>query len=235
MMENIPLEERLRRIEAGYASSPQVTPILADTFCRTPVIPTLEECGAFYERERLCDLLRSETAKEYLSAFQLGDLPRNGVEDVTYGDLALLIAAHYLRNGNTPSLMVEELISIYFYCIEAIVLQRKMKREEIKSCLRPIYDFMHMSFAEYHEYAKQCGLDEHAEKIDEFRFEKGFSSRMTPIKIFDELKMEICSYKDFCFGLSEDSILTIEQCEHFIDFFVCPVAMIWMHFFVKES
>lgn len=241
MLKKISLAERLHRLEAGYASSPQVTRILVDTFCKTPVAPLLEEYGAYYERERLCKVLKNNEIKQYFSTFDFGSSQRKHLEDVTYGDLAALIAAHYMRYGCTPSsFAVEELICIYFCCIEALTMRPdttrpKVQREDLKPGLRPIYDFLHMSFVEYYEYAKQCGLGQYAEKIDRYREHMGFSSSMTPLMIFDEMKLEHWDYSEPCFVYSKGGLPSISQCEHLLDFFVSPVSAIWMAPFADRT
>ena len=233
-VERIPLAERLRRLEEGYASSPQVTGIFAETFCRTKIVPALEEFGAYYERAKFAELLGGEIAQEIVSAFNADGSPDRGLEDMTFGDLAILISSRYLKEENVQSMVTEKLICIYFHLIEALVVQKNRKREELLPLLKPIYDFLHMSFNEYYEYAKLCGLDEYAEKIDAFRTARGFSSRMTLLMIFEELKMEFWQYDMICFDLSSQ-LLTVEQSRHFIDFFVCPVAMIRMRSIINRS
>lgn len=236
MYKRISLEERLNRIEAGYSSSPQYTRLLADVFCRTPIIPALECYGSFAEREKLCELLRGEMLKVYLSALDFCDLPRKGVEEITFGDIALLIASHYLRYGTEKSDVVNQLLCIYFNTMEAMLMQRRNlpTRECLKACLQPVYDFLHISFVEYHEYAMRCGLDKYEDKITKYRVETGLSSSMTPSMIFDELKSEQWGYEDSVFDMTQDAGITVEKCEHLIDFFVCPVAMIWMHNFIHQ-
>lgn len=232
MIERIPLEERLRRLKAGHASSPHVTRAIADAFCRTSVVLTLEEYNAFYEREKLCELLKSTEIK-YLPEFDFINPQHKDLEDVTYGDLALLIALYYQQYGTISSEGIEALIAIYFNCFEALALQRNVLREGLPPCVRAVYDFLHMSFIEYREYAKQCGLGKYTENIDSYRSKMGISTHMTPSKIFDELKMDLCDRNETCFDLYSPPI--VEQCKHFIDFFICPVAMIWAPSIVEQS
>ena len=234
--ERTSLEERLQRIRAGNSSSPQYTRKIVDTFCSTPITPLLEIHGSYSERQKLAELLRGETVKMQLIAFEYSDMPRKSAETITFGDIALLITAHYLRYGTDSSEIVNQLLCIYFNALESMIarINKLPPREGLNSFLHPVYDFINMSFVEYYEYAMECGLDKYEDKIAMYREKTGQSSSMKPWMIFNEIKSENWGYDELCFDMDMGASISVEKCEQLIDFFVCPVAMVWMQRFIDK-
>lgn len=218
----IPLEERLNRIAAGHASSPQYSRKIVDAFCEAPVIPALECIGAYGAREELCRLLKSDHIKLYFG-------PKD-VENVTFGDIAGIIAEHYMKYGAAPAEEVRpltdailQIIGIYFMSFELIRQQeaeyRHFTRSDVDPFLLSVYDFLHSSFADYYNYIAMRGSSKYTDKIDACCTEKGMSQNMNPMMIYEELQPDAKYADDY-------TMSSFEKCEHLIDFFVCPVALI---------
>ena len=228
----IPLEERMKRLEAGNASSPRFSREIINRFCDTPIFPALESMGAFDIRERLCRLL-----KEHYGWKRAGNVT------TTYGDIAALIADRYIEYNGTVSKEWKEktlmLISTYFTAFDSLVdakenavkNNRCLTRDNIVPMMKNIYDFIHVSLDDYNDYALSSGLPNLIrDKRNEFRNEKGFSSHMSPLMLYNELKYDAGLY-GFHFGMYANgscnkSDLSLEQCFNLINYFICPIAAI---------
>lgn len=232
--QKISLNTRLKRIEAGYSASPQFSRRIIDNFCNTPIIPALESISAFAARQTLCDLMRDVELNE---AYKCSDNP-------TFYDIAAIISKHYLRYGSTPpdtvrSLTdkVQLLIAVYFFCIDVFSVNNNTNHRVVRSSISPfrlnIYDFLQLSFMDYLEYIEQSvdncntyNCAKYADKIIDYRTELGFSENMLTIMVYDELKEEFSNLGNFCFEITEDELPRIVHCEHLIEFFVLPIALI---------
>ena len=247
----IPLEERLKRLEAGNASSPQFSRRIVDAFCDTPVVPALESAGAFTQRAVLCDLLRAHYGWQH--AFNV---------DTTLGDIAVLIAELYLPNGGLMSAERNKklltLTAVFFTFFDLVVdcsknalrHNRLLLRDDINPHLRSVFDFLKMSLDDFGRYARSCGLSHPIrKKCEEFRGKKGYSSAMLPMMLYGELKNDagLIEYRfiDFISGTCDcggEQFFDLEdndppdiaefslgQLFDLINFFICPIAAIHKH------
>ena len=232
--EKISLDERLKRIEAGFASSPQFSFKIVDDFSATPIIPALESIGAFAERQMLSALMAD---KELDNAYTCSENP-------TFGDIASIITVHYLRYGVKPpdrvgslTNSVGRLISIYFKCFNRIInfLHRRgtISSNDINSYMKSLYNFLNIPFEDYYSYMKktctnfkQCDCKKVIDKIDIYSRNNGFSSNMSPLMIYDELIEYADDCEDFIFGIYGDEIPKIKECESLIEFFILPISLI---------
>ena len=243
--DRIPLEERLRRLEAGNASSPQCSRRIIDRFCETPVFPALESMGAFDIRETFCELLKEHYGWKHASNVT-----------ITFGELAALITDRYITYNSTVSKKWKAktltLISIYFTCIDTVknVVDKLIKngrgtsRNDVVPMMRSVYDFMYVSLEDFNDYALSSGLPALIrDKRNEFRNRMGFTSRMSPIMLYRELKYDAGLYdyhfaeyvNDFFTSEPDDFFkidsdekveLTLEKCSNLINYFICPIAAI---------
>lgn len=166
-------------------------------------------------------------------------------DNPTFYDIAAIITRHYLRYGITPpdtvgslTHKIEELIVIYFNCIDTIAVEINNRHSSlIRSSANPfilsIYDFLHISFADYLDYLEEavdncdtCNCAKHVDRLICQRKEIGFSDSMLSYMLYDELKEPFCDRLHYCFEFSEDGFPSFNDCEYLIDFFVLPIALI---------
>ena len=225
----VPLEKRLERLAAGNASTPQFSRRLIDDFCRTPIVPVLEKCASFRHRKELLNLLKKQYGWEHTDNVS-----------VSFGDIAVMIADLYLSVSARREEKTLKLAAVYFSCFdeiwEAQHRDRDLTRDSIYSILQSVYDFSHVSLRDYNDYSYECGISAVIkERRDEYIMQKGFSTGMSPLQLYTEMKRDallgVCCFSEHDFLGCDDydtdcSNFDLAQISHLIDFFVCPIASI---------
>ena len=91
----ISFEEKAKRIVSGRLPSLQSVYKAIETFCKTPVVPTLEDISEYTSRRDLCKCLKGEINIKRSDGTRI----KRRAVDVTFGELAIYIATKYL-SGN---------------------------------------------------------------------------------------------------------------------------------------
>ena len=190
-MEKIPLEERLKRLRAGYCSSKEyILPGLV-AFAEMPAITLIRR-------------LFSDLQKDYENF--IGTRYRKDVADVTYGDLAVIIAEDYMKNGVHDSPDIDKLMLFFFtslesdYCFSSV--RDKVKSNAVdrdayleRIGIKDILGYSDVTVGEYLDSVKDIGLPPKiSSRLYAFSIEKPGVMSMTLLKVYQDLNAFAIKY-----------------------------------------
>ena len=123
-MNRISLETRLMRIRSGLCSSPDHIISGLRTFADMPVIAMISK-------------IFPDLEKGFINLMSLHfDI---NAQEITYGDLAVLIAEDYLRNGIRSEKYIDALILYYCTCFEFRIIYENTVKEQANTLPRDQY------------------------------------------------------------------------------------------------
>ncbi len=221
-MKKISLEKRIRRLKSGMCSSQEhILPGLS-RFADLPVAAVLEKL--------FDDLLK------YFGNFM--DLNfRKPFTEISYGDLAVIIASDYMNKGIHSDRVIDSLILLYFSSMEIDACFRSFRekfhtdadKEQYleKLGLADVRCFSNLRLGEYLSAVQDLDLPESvAKKLYAFRLEKAGVMSKTMQDIYLDLSMHASNFDKAIIdpldsGFVANSLMIRER---LIELFVIPVA-----------
>lgn len=221
-MNKISLESRIQRIRSGMCSSPEhILPGLRK-FAEMPVMLIVGN-------------LFSDLMKDFENYMDLRY--KKPASEITYGDLAVIIAEDYMRNGVHSSHMTDSLILFFFtcfeteYCVNSIreKLKISVNRDQYleKLGIQDIKGLIDVKAGEYLDAVKELHIPEPiSKKLYAFSLEKAGVRSMTLLNIYTDLVMFATKFDGACedpirAGYSANSTMIRSQ---MIELFVIPTA-----------
>lgn len=232
VIERVPLEERLKRLEAGFASSVQASQAIVDQFCQTPVVPVLKAINEV----ATCRVLQKH--KRLLMTYRVTP------ENVTFGDLSRAIAncdrqLHSSPTASSPAMYddTQQLLAVYFLPLEHIRLkscyaaerQKPFLRDSLPPELGPVYDFFYVCFKDYLSYGRKAGLDypthqrilRYLKELNDVGADDKY-----PLWLYDGIKAAYPNLEESFSSMEQDKLPPLAQCKYFLAMFVYPVSSI---------
>lgn len=143
---------------------------VVNTFLETSVSTTLKKIGDDDAQEKLNELLHNQDVK--IRSY------RQSYEEVTFGDLAVLIAE--LDLGFAKDIAIQA-TDVFFACFDSA---ESVTCEELKS----VHDFLYMPFKDLFYYAEQCGIPKRRREIyDIYRIKKESVDNESPLTVYREI------------------------------------------------
>lgn len=221
-MNKIPLESRIRRLRSGLCSSPEhILPGLR-TFAGMPVMQVIGK-------------LFSDLQKDFENQMSLRY--RKPASEITYGDLAVIIAEDYLKNGILSSYMTDSLILFFFTCFETENCFNSIREKQKISMSRDYYleklgiqdikGITDVKAGEFFDAIKGLDIpDPFSRKLYAFSLEKAGIRSMTMLSIYTDLVMYALKYDTACDDPIRAGYLANSTMirAHMIELFVIPTA-----------
>ena len=219
--QRVSLDERLRRMRTGGACSAQFADRIAQDFCATPVIPLLDFFNCYPERTLLHSLLLSR--REPMDPQQ-----------VTFGDLARMIAGDYRRKpGGKRENELLSLLSCFVLSFDMLELYRDdlrksgraFTRDALSERLHTLFDFENLCVQDYSGIICRSGMTlSQSAYIRSFLLQHGCSASMKLWQLYNELRHTAMEEKDLKVPCVCDELHTMELAIPFLEMLIVPLA-----------